>query len=238
MKKQVFLVLTVLSILLFTACNSLSKEEIISEVEENAKEVHSYKVEVDFEDEYPRDEEVEKSSSKMEAFIDLKANQGFVDHTNQHGTLYQYYFEGDDVYSDQRGRGNWLLEDDWTEEVVHTIARSDYNAILNYYLPIIKEQGNVDMEHKENSYIISYSGGDEEGAELLKLYEGRGLEEDTDKAIEMILEIDENTMFIQSFQFRLEEELGEGTMVFQEHRIFSEINEIENIEVPEGVVSY
>lgn len=225
-------------LMLLTACNSIP-ESVIDDAIENTKEVSTYHQHLVYNYEtISEDREVVQLAGKVDAYIDLDVQQGyvhFIEQSHEEDVEYQFYFEGKDVYENIAEN----LHEGWVDanlsvEEVHALYFTDYRDVSGI-LQLMSSKKASSFEEVEGLYEITFMESEEEAEQIVNELGIHLFDEERVMDAELVLGIDEETMDLTTFHINYRSEIAGENTSNELTMEYSDINANEAIEKPEEI---
>ncbi|WP_413381816.1 hypothetical protein [Alkalihalobacillus sp. 1P02AB] len=231
--------ITISTMLFFTTgCNSITKENLLDEMNETAETIETYMVEntISVQVTETNGHVQDYGGLTVQGQIDLKESKGFIEMhedyiTEQYETF--AYFNGDEHFVNWLGNG-WYPES-WTTEQMHFYFLTDYNlvvdAINSITVPI-----NANYEETRDYYLLNYTEYNAEAFEKFAQILGFDLYEDVIKEMHLTMQFQKKPFALQKLEFTLIEEANGVTREAVMEIEFQRVNEDFEIEVPYDII--
>lgn len=226
-------------IILLGACSDkdLEQDEVMQKIQENNDDVESYHTvwDVGIELEYLDMDQTETSDLNMDLKVDHAGDEisGTIKESDDaKESVREYYMMADNYYENDNDSG-WISqppEDLDTKEDL-TIA---YNQII---IMVDKIENMLEMETDDDHYILTFSGASRDvfaAQDEPYSLEVTGFDED-DIEQELQIEVDKDTLHIVHIENTVTAENDQNELLMAYEHDFSDINEIDGIELPDDV---
>ncbi len=216
------------------ACGNESKEDIIDLVEEHMNEVEKYYTEVALEIRVldADGHTIDQKSGVMRANRNDKTSEADGEITQDGQTQNLYSTDG----TTYRKVANDPWESTPSQDDPMDNAETNYES-ASHILMQLKDEADIDMEKKNSKYIITFSGKNEDIYNSFKgpysLDVAGAVPKDVNHDLEII--IDNETYFIEKVSNQLTVEVEGHTLETSIDQTFEQINEIDDIEIPQEV---
>lgn len=230
-------ILTLAVFLVACGDNDLDQEDVLEKMKENTDEVDSYHTvwDVTMEIEYLDTDQTEHSALNMDIDADESSNelrQKIKESDDENESVREYYMIGDSVYENDNDSG-------WSKESLKEIdVKNDLTLAYNKIATLVEEiEDELEMETDDDNYILTFNGSSK------KVYDAQdepysvevtGFDEDGVQQ-DMKIEIDKETLYITHIENTITAKNDQNELKMELEQVFSDINEIEGIELPEDI---
>lgn len=214
------------------ACGNESKEDVIDLVEEHMNEVEKYYTEVALEIRVldADGHTIDQKSGVMRANRNDKTSEADGEITQDGHTQNLYSTDG----TTYRKVANDPWESTPSQDDPMDNAETNYES-ASHILMQLKDEADIDMEKKNSKYIITFSGKNEDIYNSFKSPYSLDVAGSEPKDVNHDLEIiiDNETYFIEKVSNQLTVEVEGHTLETSIDQTFEQINEIDDIEIPQ-----
>lgn len=238
MRKTIMTTLTATIALTLGACGDLDQDEVMEEVYEHNDEVESYHTLWELDVEVHDERSVDESTAKMDLDVvesDNAMKGTMAEGDDETGSPNEYYITNDTTYENEKGWG-WdsYPNDEMGIDDVHDDLSIAYNKIATMLHDI---EYDVDMETDDDFYIFSFDGSSQDVFEAQD--EPYNLEvtgfNDDDINQDLTMKVNKDTFDIENIENTITAENYGGELEMHIEHAFSDINEVDPIDVPEKV---
>ena len=239
-KPPILILLSITFILVACGDKELSREEVIEKIEENYKEVESYNTfssfDIKMKDVNGNDE---KSYASMDVTVVEPTNEIRVKLEEKDGmntSVEEYYVTEDMLYSSPDGSTWDSTPHDEDYQVKESVSIT-YGHLFDVFETI--EDG-LEFTEEDDYYIFSFDDTSQTIFDALdepyNAYVTGFNEDEINHNVE--LKVDKDNFYFIEFQDKMSGELSGNQLNFDILHTFSDVNEIEKIEVPDEVANY
>ncbi len=233
--KKLFIVFMIGIIFVITACSgNESKQEVLEKALQSPDQVESYFA--DFGIDIDIKSDIANDSSTMNGQVTLiedpiAIHQLFSSKQEGTETSTEIYRVQDEAFVKQ-GEGAWT-EQPVTSEMAN--FEPDYETVVSV-LENVEEL--VEFDNSGDTYQISYSGFDQS---IYDAFEGpfsvqlTGFRVDEDVTLELVIDIHQQDHYIENLDYTIFAESGNNELEMNISLEYDQVNEIEDIEIPEEV---
>lgn len=235
MKKVTLFFITIILLIVLGACSKdLTKEELISEMNEQADEVENYHTIIDFEVEATSGDEENKSIAKTDTDViestDELAGTVTSEQAGEQMNM-EFYLTKDDAIANMDGTG-WESVPNEPDQILDDKA---YYKHIRKMIDTIRDD--LDMELKDDAYVLTFKG---KSQDVFDAFEGpyhlsvNGIGED-EMEHDVIIKINKETFHIEHVENILTGESNQGKLVISVKHDYSDIGDIKSIKIPEEI---
>lgn len=235
MKKRFFLVFT--GLFLVGCQKELNKEELINEISEQNEEIESYhtfwEAEINVKNRTTNEEDHSTAMMDLEVVESENAYKGIVEETSQENeTASEYYVTEEGIYENDNDTG-W-----YNVESAEFDVSEDLSIAHNKIVKLINElEDELELEKEDGNYFLVFDGVSEKVYNAMKepySLDVTGFHED-DIEHHLKIEINEDDFNIEHLENLTQAENEYSKISIGVEHDFSDINQIDSIEVPEEV---
>lgn len=239
MKKLLMMMLLVVFVVMLVACgSSLSKEKVISKMEENESGVKNYNTQLDFKIKIMNlkynNPIIKKTHQSLKAKV-IEPTMAFsgVIKTKQNGnTSIQKY------YSTKKGTYANLNKTGWKKYPNKRKLKG--NTLYNKVQSVVQNAAEaLKMKTKDNLYVFSFTG---KSKNVFNAFKGpysidlTGKLSKDDVKQDVLIKVDKETFMIKSLKYNLTGKVKEHKLVLTIKQQYDDINNIDKISIPEKVI--
>lgn len=239
MKKWLVFIFILIFTMIASACrsaDSLSKEEVIAEVNQQISQVENYQTTAELSivvTDVASENMIESDEGSMKADIIEPTLESSGEMTDATGTK-KYYSTNDAFYVQMNG-DPWQVGAENDQPLNNDFS---FYKIIAQIIIDVEDEEDVQMEEDDNSYIFTFSGKSES---IYKAFEDpfalslTGATPD-EMQQDMMIAVDKETFYVQQVKNSFAVEKGGDKLVISVEQAYDHINEIDEISIPEEVI--
>lgn len=235
LRKLLYTFLSLLFIFILTACGKASKEDVIEHVQEKIDLVETYntEAEMDITITDPSDTIIEESSASSNIHLNEKTVESSGKMTEDEQTTH-YYSTEEATYA-QIGDGPWEDKTAQAENFKH--LESSYANVAQVIIDLKNEEG-FEMEEQDEKYLFTFSGKSEAVFQAFEQPYSLTLEGAAPKDVtqDVQMTVDRESYVMEDVQYNLFVEIEGHALEMIVHQTFGQINDIDDIEIPQEVI--
>jgi len=236
MKKALLFILSSILLFVLGACSKeLSKEEVISEMNDHADEVENYHTLVDFEVTAVNGDEENKSVAKTETDVMESTNEIAGTVNSKQGdvkTTVEYYITKDYAVGYMEGSG-------WQQIPNEPNQFLDEKAYYNEIRKMVDSiRNDLEMELKDDQYVFTFQGMSQDIYDAFESpyhLQVTGVDED-EMDHDVIIKVNQDTFYIEHVENILTGESDQGKLTISIKHNYTDFGNIESIEIPDDVM--
>lgn len=238
MRKTIMMLLISTVFIILGACGDLDQDEVMEEVKDHTDDVESYHTLWDFQVELHEGMSVEESTAEMDLDVDEPDNAmkgSITEGDGEDDSTDEYYIADGMTFENEKGWGwdSFRNEEMDIQDVGDdlTIAYSKISTMLD------EMEDELDMETDDDYYIFTFNGVSEDVFDAQDdpySLEVSGIDED-EIIQDLKIKVDKDSFNIEEIENTIEADDNDAELEMSIKHNFSDINDVDSIEVPEEV---
>lgn len=222
--------------LVLAACGSESKEDVIDSIKEKADDVEQYYMEtsLDVTGFDADDNVIEESTGELQVYIDESSGESSGEMI-QDSQVIEYYSTSEGTYAQMDDSG-W--EDMSGAEEQFDQSDTEYSDVAQVIIDL-KDDEDFEMEEEDDTFTFTFKGKSEDVYNALEspyslMFTGVDVE---DIEQELTITVDSETYYIEHLQAKLVAEKDGEKLEMNIDHVYDQINDIDEISLPDDVVA-